>query len=124
MEKPTMNVTQAVRQRISTRAFLDTPISQEDLGDLLATAQRSPSGGNLQPWRTIAVAGAARDRSGLPTLSADPVKASLPGQRLSHFPKPPPAMWPGRAGPSRAATFKSITPRSPAFYFYFFENGT
>ena len=56
-----MNVTQAVRQRISTRAFLDTPISQEDLGDLLATAQRSPSGGNLQPWRTIAVAGAARD---------------------------------------------------------------
>jgi nitroreductase len=56
-----MNVSQAVRQRISTRAFLDTPISREDLGALLDAAQRSPSGGNLQPWRTIAVTGAARE---------------------------------------------------------------
>lgn len=78
-----MNVTQAVRQRISTRAFLDTPISREDLNDLLATAQRSPSGGNLQPWRTIAVAGAARDaviEIANKVLLADPM-AVVPQER-------------------------------------------
>lgn len=57
-----MNVTQAVRQRISTRGFLDKPIPRADLADLLETAQRAPSGGNLQPWKTIAVAGEAKDR--------------------------------------------------------------
>lgn len=56
-----MTVTEAVRQRISTRAFLPTPISKEDLGNLLETAQRSPSGGNLQPWKVIAVAGKEKD---------------------------------------------------------------
>jgi nitroreductase len=56
-----MNVTEAVRKRISTRAFLPTPISQAELSELLETAQRSPSGGNLQPWRVIAVAGAEKD---------------------------------------------------------------
>jgi nitroreductase len=56
-----MNVTEAVGQRISTRAFLQTPISRADLADLLQTAQRAPSGGNVQPWRVIAVAGAEKD---------------------------------------------------------------
>jgi nitroreductase len=56
-----MTVTEAVRQRISTRAFLDTPISKADLASLLEAAQRSPSGGNLQPWKLIAVAGKEKD---------------------------------------------------------------
>jgi nitroreductase len=56
-----MNVTQAVRQRISMRAFLPTSISRADLADLLEKAQRAPSGGNVQPWRVIAVAGAEKD---------------------------------------------------------------
>jgi len=56
-----MNVTEAVRQRISTRAFLPTPISRADLAEMLETAQRAPSGGNVQPWRVIAVTGAEKD---------------------------------------------------------------
>ncbi len=56
-----MDVKQAVKQRISTRAFLDKPISEGEIRDWLADAQRSPSGGNLQPWRVIAVAGEAKD---------------------------------------------------------------
>ncbi len=71
-----MNVSDAVRKRISVRAFLDTPISREDLSSLLATAQRAPSGGNLQPWRVIAVAGAERDAVvdlAQRTLAADPL---------------------------------------------------
>ena len=56
-----MTVTEAVRQRISTRAFLDTPIPREQLADLLEIAQRAPSGGNLQPWHINVVAGTKLD---------------------------------------------------------------
>ena len=52
-----MDVSQAVDQRISTRAFLDKKISADEVRDWLTAAQRAPSGGNLQPWRVIAVAG-------------------------------------------------------------------
>lgn len=78
-----MNVTEAVRQRISTRAFLDTPISRDQLADLLETAQRAPSGGNLQPWKLIAVTGAAKDEViGIAqrVLAADPM-GPVPGDR-------------------------------------------
>ncbi len=71
-----MNVSQAVRQRISTRGFIDKPIPRADLAGLLETAQRAPSGGNLQPWKTIAVAGAARDgiiALAARVLAADPM---------------------------------------------------
>lgn len=78
-----MNVTEAVRQRISTRAFLDTPISRSDLSELLELAQRSPSGGNLQPWKVIAVAGPVKDEiiaMAQRVLAADPMGA-IPGDR-------------------------------------------
>lgn len=78
-----MTVTEAVRQRISTRAFLPTPISKEDLGNLLETAQRSPSGGNLQPWKVIAVAGKEKDdiiAIAQRVLAAHPMGA-IPGDR-------------------------------------------
>ena len=78
-----MNVTEAVRQRISTRGFLDTPIPRDQLAELLETAQRSPSGGNLQPWKVIAVTGAAKDEViGIAhrVLAADPMGV-VPGDR-------------------------------------------
>src|SRR5690349_17680346 len=78
-----MNVTEAVRQRISTRAFLDTPIAKEDLANLLETAQRSPSGGNLQPWKVVAVTGEAKNEIvaiAHRVLAADPMGA-VPGDR-------------------------------------------
>lgn len=54
-----LSVTAAIRQRISVRKFLSTPVSESQVHELLDTARWSPSGGNLQPWRVIAVAGAA-----------------------------------------------------------------
>lgn len=57
-----MNVTEAVKTRISTRAFLDRPVSPADIRDILDIARWSPSGGNLQPWRVRVVTGAGRDR--------------------------------------------------------------
>jgi nitroreductase len=53
-----MNVTEAVRSRHSIRAFLDRPVPESVLRDVLETAARAPSGGNLQPWRIYAVSGA------------------------------------------------------------------
>lgn len=55
-----MDVSQAVNQRISTRAFLDEQISAEEVREWLAAAQRAPSGGNLQPWRVIALTADAK----------------------------------------------------------------
>jgi nitroreductase len=46
-----MNVSDAVRNRKSVRAFLDRPVPQALLREALGLAARSPSGGNLQPWR-------------------------------------------------------------------------
>jgi len=57
---PSLNVTDALKTRISTRAYLDTPVSEELVRDLLTLAHRAPSGGNLQPWRIDVVAGQAR----------------------------------------------------------------
>ena len=53
-----MSVTEAVTSRTSKRAFLDRPVSGELVRKLLATAARSPSGGNLQPWVVHALGGA------------------------------------------------------------------
>lgn len=55
-----LSVTAALRQRVSTRAFLPRPVPEALLREVLEVARWSPSGGNLQPWSVIAVAGAAR----------------------------------------------------------------
>jgi nitroreductase len=54
-----MNVTEAVATRISTRAFLDTPVDEAALRSILETARWSPSGGNLQPWHVYGLSGAS-----------------------------------------------------------------
>jgi nitroreductase len=52
-----MNVVDAVNARLSVRQFLSTPVSDDQLRSLLADASRSPSGGNVQPWNAILLAG-------------------------------------------------------------------
>jgi nitroreductase len=54
------SVDQALRGRISIRAFRDQPVSQALVSELLEAARWSPSGGNVQPWKVIVVAGGAR----------------------------------------------------------------
>lgn len=56
-----MSVTELLKKRISVRAFLDKPVTEQTVRDLLDTARWSPSGGNVQPWKVIVVSGAARD---------------------------------------------------------------
>lgn len=52
-----MNVTEAVTSRRSIRQFLDKPVDQSIIESVLETAQRSPSGGNTQPWNAVVVGG-------------------------------------------------------------------
>jgi len=61
-DDPAQPVAEAVRTRISTRAFLDRPVPEEEVREILEIAKHAPSGGNLQPWRVDVVMGAARDR--------------------------------------------------------------
>lgn len=50
------------RRRISTRAFLDTPVSEAEIREILDTARWAASGGNIQPWTVHVVTGKARQR--------------------------------------------------------------
>jgi nitroreductase len=50
-----MKVSEAVLSRRSIREFTSEPIDNEIIKDLLALAARSPSGGNLQPWKIFVI---------------------------------------------------------------------
>ena len=50
-----MKVSDAVLARRSIRAFSSLPINNKVIKDLLALAARSPSGGNLQPWKIYVI---------------------------------------------------------------------
>ncbi len=52
-----MNVTEAARTRMSCRAFLDTPVPEETVREILDAARWAPSGGNLQPWHVHVLTG-------------------------------------------------------------------
>ena len=57
-----LSVSQAVAQRRSVRDFTSQPISNDVIVGIVERAMRSPSGGNVQPWRLYLVNGAAMDR--------------------------------------------------------------
>ncbi len=57
-----MDVTEAVNRRKSIRAFLPDPVDDDLLKELLTTASRAPSGGNVQPWRIYVINGDAMTR--------------------------------------------------------------
>ncbi len=48
--------------RVSTRAFLPTPIPRATIESILDVASRAPSGTNMQPWRGHVVVGEERRR--------------------------------------------------------------
>jgi nitroreductase len=50
-----MNVTEAVLSRSSIRAFKNKPVDSDIIKNLLIKSSRSPSGGNLQPWKIYVI---------------------------------------------------------------------
>ena len=57
-----MKVTEAVETRKTIRSFLNTPIDNNLIKELLEKASRAPSGGNLQPWRVFVINNESMDR--------------------------------------------------------------
>jgi nitroreductase len=55
-----MNVIEAIESRKTCRAFLDKPVPNQIIEEILQKALRAPSGGNLQPWRVYVVTGAVK----------------------------------------------------------------
>jgi len=90
-----VNVDEALKGRISVRAFKPDPLPETLVRDILETARFAPSGGNLQPWRVIAVAGAAREA--VIALA----QANLPGDDAG-YPIYPENLW----EPHRSRRFK------------------
>ena len=54
-------VTDALMSRITVRDYLDKPVAPDLLQSLFETARRTPSGGNLQPWRIHVMTGSKLD---------------------------------------------------------------
>lgn len=46
-----------IKTRHSVRAYLDKPVEQSLIEDMLKTASRAPSGTNIQPWQVYVVKG-------------------------------------------------------------------
>ena len=52
-----MGVREAVTSRYSCRAFLDKPVPERIIREIITDAARSPSAGNMQPWHVYVLAG-------------------------------------------------------------------
>ena len=76
-----MNVTEAVTSRRSIRQFLPDAVDRTTLTRVLETAQRSPSGGNVQPWNAHVLSG--------PPLTRlfDAIAEVMPQGRAAHAPE-------------------------------------
>ena len=52
-----MKVSEALKQRKSTRAYLNKSVEDEKIQAILEVARYSPSGTNMQPWQVAVVSG-------------------------------------------------------------------
>lgn len=57
-----INVTQAMLERRSARAYLSKPVPVDTVRDIIMIARRTASSSNMQPWRLSVMAGADLDR--------------------------------------------------------------
>ncbi|HXI87683.1 MAG TPA: nitroreductase, partial [Parvularculaceae bacterium] len=89
-EKGAMNVSDALKTRISVRAFLPTLVEEGLIREILEIAKFAPSGGNVQPWQVHVVLGPARDRL---VATVKKAIAEDPLADESDFPIYPPSLW-------------------------------
>ena len=93
-----MNVSQAMQERRSVRAFLPRVPSSQDVQSLIADAAKAASGGNLQPWRVIALTGEPLAQLTSAVSAAQPMEDNV----VPHMAYPP-SLW----EPYRTRRFKN-----------------
>jgi nitroreductase len=81
-------VDEAITSRRSVRAFLDTPVPNDVVRDILRVASRAPSGTNPQPWRVTVLTGVSRAELSRRILAAydNPVESQLHTQEYAYYP--------------------------------------
>lgn len=94
------SVSEAVERRTSVRAFLPEPVPEAVVRDILTRAARSPSGGNLQPWRVHVLAGAPL--AAFKALAAERLFGEAPAE-TPEYDVYPPNLW----EPFRTRRFQS-----------------
>ncbi|THK41450.1 nitroreductase [Methylophaga sp. SB9B] len=57
-----MKIDELIKQRHSTRAFIDKAVDEELIDDILDTARFAPSGANTQPWQVAVVTGKTKQQ--------------------------------------------------------------
>lgn len=93
-----MNVSAAMRARRSVRAFLPRVPTKEQVQGLMAdAAQAAASGGNVQPWRVVALTGEPLKEF------IDAVAQSVPVDDLPASASYPPSLW----DPYRSRRYKN-----------------
>ena len=80
-----MEVTEAIRNRKSTRAFLDKPVPDEVITTVLECARWAPSGVNSQPWQVAVVTGETKRQLGN-ALAKQRADGETPRQDYNYYP--------------------------------------
>ncbi len=83
------HVDDAMIGRRSIRAYLDRPVEQAIVEDILDVARRAPSGTNMQPWKVYALSGQARRSLADRIVAAfdDPVQNAAHTDEYAYYPK-------------------------------------
>jgi len=81
-----MDVTQALQQRRSVRAFTSQVPAAATVRRIMQDAAQAASGGNMQPWRVAAISGQP-----LQALLTD--VAATPGEESPRYVSYPPNLW-------------------------------
>jgi nitroreductase len=78
----------AITSRRSLRAFLPTPVAQEDIEAILQVASRAPSGTNTQPWKVYVLTGDIKRRlsSAILQAHADPAISKQHVEEYNYYP--------------------------------------
>ncbi len=84
-----METLAAIRQRASTRAFLDQPVERALIEALLEAARWAPSGVNTQPWQVAVLMGQTKEKLSL-ALAAARAEGTTENPDYSYYP----AIWP------------------------------
>jgi len=82
-----MHVHEALSTRLSVRDFLPAPVPPALIREILTTAARAPSGGNLQPWHVTVLAGEPLAR--LKALMAERIAVCPEGEPAEYDIYPP-----------------------------------
>lgn len=88
-----MTVDEAIRTRMSVRAFTAQSVEAALIREILELAARAPSGTNTQPWRVYVLRGASRDAlvqqvcAAHDALRANPALASEYREAYDYYPE-------------------------------------